>query len=178
MQLRVLWYMMHIILEDPISRDNGFVVIVHPTTNDSAKTMDLEIILKGISILSDIMPLKWRGLHICHPCTNYTYFLPAIKLACHKRNMHGKIFVHIGTKDHVMQRLAANGIPSKCLPSDLGGDAFIDHLIWLSDRKRLEGDGLTFIPLQVSCDSNSSTMERQQASSGKSISDCDFFLFI
>jgi len=173
--LRVLWYMMHIILEDPISRGNGFVLIVHPTTNDSAKTMNLEFIFRGISFIGDIMPLKLRGLHICHPCTTYTYYMPAIKLACHKRNMHGRIFVHIGTNEHVLQRMSENGIPSECLPSDLGGGAYIDHLIWLSDRRTIEGDGLTFIPLvhqeivfsgdKVTNDLNCSTLEGKLASS-------------
>lgn len=137
-KLRVFWYIMHVAMDDPKIRDEGFVVIVYPK-RCTPEQIDRDLIVKGTAIIGTVMPLRWRGFHICHPCPSYNKYFPLVKMLA-PRDMKDSIVVHFGTDDHVLQCMEKASIPADRLPTGMGGTGDVDYTKWLSDRKDSEGD--------------------------------------
>jgi len=135
--LRVVWYIMHVALEDPIIRENGFVLTVYPK-QCTPEQIDRDLIAKGTAIIGSVMPLPWRGFHICHPCSSYNKYFPLVKMLS-PIAIKDNIAVHFGTDEHVLECMAGYAIPADRLPSQLGGGEQLDYPKWISDRKQLEG---------------------------------------
>jgi len=135
--LRVIWYIMHVAKEDPIIRENGFVLIVYPKLC-TPEQIDRDIIAKGTTIIGSVMPLPWRGFHICHPCSSYNKYFPLVKMLSPTR-IKDNIAVHFGTEEHVLECMAGYALPAERLPTELGGRDRLDYAKWLSDRKNVEG---------------------------------------
>ncbi|KAL7536028.1 hypothetical protein ACHAXR_006871 [Thalassiosira sp. AJA248-18] len=136
--LRVLWYIMHVAMEDPITRENGFVVIVYPK-HSTPEQIDRDFIAKGMTIIGSIAPLAWKGFHICHPCSSYNKYFPLVKMLSPTR-IKDNIAVHFGTDEHVLQCMAGYALPADRLPTELGGRDKLDYPKWISDRKEAEGE--------------------------------------
>ena len=131
---------MHVAMEDPSVRTNGFVLIAY-LKNCAFDQIHRDLIAKGIFILGNVIPLQWKSFHVCHPCSFYNTFSPFIKLMVPKQ-MKGNILVHFGAEDHVLQCMASHSIPTERLPSDFGGGEVLDYTKWLSERKTFE-EGVT-----------------------------------
>mmetsp|Transcript_41948 Transcript_41948/g.75584 ORF Transcript_41948/g.75584 Transcript_41948/m.75584 type:complete len:504 (-) Transcript_41948:132-1643(-) len=135
--LRVIWYIMHVAMEDPIVRDKGFVLIVYPK-QCTPEQIDRDLIAKGTAIIGSVMPLRWRGFHICHPCSSYNKYFPLVKMLS-PTEIKDNIVVHFGTETHVLQCMADYLLPADRLPTELGGRVELDYTKWISDRKLLDG---------------------------------------
>jgi len=135
--LRVIWYIMHVAKEDPIIRENGFVLIVYPK-QCTPEQIDRDLIAKGTTIIGSVMPLPWKGFHICHPCSSYNKYFPLVKMLSPTR-IKDNIAVHFGTDEHVLECMAGYALPAEKLPTELGGRDRLDYAKWLSDRKNVEG---------------------------------------
>lgn len=122
-------------MEDPVIRANGFVLIVYPK---GSKQIDHELIAKGTAIIGKLMPLRWRGIHICHPCSEYNKYFPIVKMLS-PHDMKDNIAVHFGTEAHVLKCMASYSLPADRLPTALGGTVDLDYSKWISDRRELEG---------------------------------------
>jgi len=135
--LRILWYILHVAMEDPTTQENGFVLIVYPK-QCTPEQIDRGVIAKGSAIIGSIMPLPWKGFHICHPCSSYNKYFPLIKMLS-PTNIKDNIAVHFGTDEHVLQCMANHSLPADRLPKELGGLEELDYSKWISDRKKVEG---------------------------------------
>jgi len=135
--LRVIWYIMHVAKEDPIINENGFVLIVYPK-QCTPEQIDRNFIAKGTTIIGSVMPLPWKGFHICHPCSSYNKYFPLVKMLSPTR-IKDNIAVHFGTDEHVLECMEGYALPADRLPTELGGRDRLDYTEWLSDRKNVEG---------------------------------------
>eukprot|EP00571_Detonula_confervacea_P006130 CAMPEP_0172314744 /NCGR_PEP_ID=MMETSP1058-20130122/23296_1 /TAXON_ID=83371 /ORGANISM="Detonula confervacea, Strain CCMP 353" /LENGTH=498 /DNA_ID=CAMNT_0013028685 /DNA_START=66 /DNA_END=1562 /DNA_ORIENTATION=+ len=142
--LRVIWYIMHVAMEDPATRDNGFVLIVYPK-QCTPEQIDRDIIAKGSAIIGSVMPLPWRGFHICHPCSSYNKYFPLVKMLS-PTEIKDNIAVHFGTDEHVLQCMASYSLPADRLPKELGGMEELEYSKWISDRKEAEGEDALRVP--------------------------------
>lgn len=134
--LRVVWYVMHVAVEDPGIRANGFVIIVHP--NDSTpEEIQPELIVRT-AIIGSVIPLRWKGLHICHPCSSYNKYFPLVKMLA-PSEMKDNMVVHFGTGEHVLECLSEHGMCADRIPTALGGTVELDYSKWISDRREFEG---------------------------------------
>lgn len=135
--LRVIWYIMHVAMEDPLTQENGFVLIVYPK-KCTPEQINRDIIAKGTAIVGSVMPLPWRGFHICHPCSSYNKYFPLVKMLS-PTSIKDNIAVHFGTDEHVLQCMASYSLPADRLPTELSGRVQLDYKKWVADRKQAEG---------------------------------------
>lgn len=142
--LRVIWYIMHVAMEDPATRENGFVLIVYPK-QCTPEQIVRDVIAKGSAIIGSVMPLPWRGFHICHPCSSYNKYFPLIKMLSPTK-IKDNIAVHFGTDEHVLQCMASYSLPADRLPKELGGMEELEYSKWISDRKEAEGEDALRVP--------------------------------
>lgn len=124
--------------EDPLTQENGFVLIVYPK-QCTPEQIDRDLIAKGITIIGSIMPLPWKGFHICHPCSSYNKYFPLVKMLAPTR-IKDNIAVHFGTDEHVVQCMASYAFPLDRLPKELGGGNELDYPKWIADRRSSEGE--------------------------------------
>lgn len=135
--LRVVWYLMHVAMSDPLTKENGFVLLVYPK-QCTPEQIDRDLIAKGLTIVGSIMPLPWKGFHICHPCSSYNKYFPLVKMLSPTR-IKDNIAVHFGTDEHVLQCMASYALPPERLPTEVGGTAQFDFSQWVVERKQAEG---------------------------------------
>mmetsp|Transcript_22269 Transcript_22269/g.53941 ORF Transcript_22269/g.53941 Transcript_22269/m.53941 type:complete len:487 (-) Transcript_22269:266-1726(-) len=135
--LRVIWYILHVAMEDPLTKENGFVLIVYPK-KCTPEQINRDIIAKGTAIVGSLMPLPWRGFHICHPCSSYNKYFPLVKMLA-PTSIKDNIAVHFGTDEHVLQRMASYSLPADRLPTEVSGRVELDYKKWVADRKQAEG---------------------------------------
>lgn len=133
-----MWYMLHVAMEDPETQENGFVLIVYPK-KCTPEQIDRDVIAKGTALIGSIMPLLWKGFHICHPCSSYNKYFPLVKMLS-PASIKDNIAVHFGTDEHVLQCMATYSVPAERLPKDFGGGADLDYKKWIADRKEAEGE--------------------------------------
>lgn len=124
-------------MEDALTRENGFVVIVIGG-RCTPEQIVRDIIAKGTAIVGGVMPLPWSGFHICHPCPSYNKYFPLVKMLSPTK-IKDNIAVHFGTDEHVLQCMASYSLPADRLPKELGGEVDFDYSKWISDRKLAEG---------------------------------------
>jgi len=126
---------MHVAMEDSVIRANGFVLIVH-AKDSTPEQIDPELIARA-AIIGSVMPLRWSGVHICHPCSSYNKYFPLVKMLS-PPDMKDNMVVHFGTGAHVLECLAGYGMCADRLPTTLGGTVKLDYSKWISDRREFE----------------------------------------
>ena len=127
---------MHVAMEDPGIQANGFVVVVHP--NDSTPEQIQPELIVRTAIIGSVIPLRWKGLHICHPCSSYNKYFPLVKMLA-PSEMKDNMVVHFGTGEHVLECLSEHGMCADRIPTALGGTVELDYSKWISDRREFEG---------------------------------------
>ncbi|KAL7550876.1 hypothetical protein ACHAWF_014074 [Thalassiosira exigua] len=137
-KLRVLWYLLHVMMEDTDTLENGFVVIVYPK-HCTPEQIDRHFIAKAATIIANIVPLRWNGFHICHPCSSYNKFFPLVKMLSPDR-MKDSVVVHFGTNEEVLEYMSKYSLTADRLPKDFGGGQELDYSNWISERKLFEGE--------------------------------------
>eukprot|EP01082_Thalassiosira_pseudonana_P013454 g11826.t1 g11826 contig6:657046-658786(+) len=136
--LRVLWYIIHMAMEDPSARENGFVLLVHPGNCDEEQ-VDRDLIAKGASLLGNVFPIQWKAIHLCRPCPYYNTYFPLIKLLF-PRHMERNVMIHLGTDEEILETMGQHSLPRDRLPSVFGGGEVLDYPGWAFTRKVMEDE--------------------------------------
>ena len=130
--MRVCWYTMESVLEDPNIRELGVIFLIFPY-NMPREKIDISLWGKIIKLETDFLPLKWRSMHFCRPSAFYPTVGPFFKSFMGKR-LRIRFCVHSGDEEDVLEKLSVFGLARDCVPSDLGGKVVLDHMKWVSDR--------------------------------------------
>ncbi|KAL9179910.1 hypothetical protein ACHAXT_007880 [Thalassiosira profunda] len=136
--LRVAWYILHLSMTNPSDRERGVVLLVHPN-RCAPEQIHRDFIARGLSHLGAVLPFRWRGFHLCHPCPSYNSYFPLVKMLAPRR-MQDEVVVHFGSEEHVMECLEKYGVAREKVPAELGGGVQLDYAAWLAERKRAEGE--------------------------------------
>jgi hypothetical protein len=80
------------------------------------------------------IPVRQSGLHVCYPPSFVFFLWPIFKLFMRER-LRKRVHMHSGSTEKVMKHMAAFGLPRESIPTDVGGEAEVDHLSWLEHRR-------------------------------------------
>eukprot|EP00804_Cyclotella_cryptica_P010922 CCRYP_018969-RB/>CCRYP_018969-RB protein AED:0.18 eAED:0.18 QI:628/1/1/1/1/1/5/1207/438 len=118
-QVRVWWYLIHLLMENPIAIKRGFVVLSN--AKDSSMNHFDTCSVKGICYASDCMfPIRWKICHVCHSSHVFPLVSKVVRtvLSLHQRK---NFILHDGSTETVLGSLARFDLTRECLPHDLGG---------------------------------------------------------
>ncbi len=135
---RVIWYHVHIHMEDIETQRLGMVGVGLCRVN-SPKQFDRRQTKMFYVLVLDALPIKYKCAHICHPPAFFNIVLfPVIKHIMGKDlRLHTK--THDGSEEKVLVELEKYGIKRQKIFRCMGGtyDLHIDE--WLDERRRVEG---------------------------------------
>jgi hypothetical protein len=83
------------------------------------------------------IPVRLSAFHMCHPPAFFSMVPPVLKMFMGER-LRKHIQLHSGNKEQVLKCTSKFGLPRDAIPSELGGDAPLDHADWL-ERRRAAG---------------------------------------
>jgi hypothetical protein len=130
---RAVWYLVHAALEDEMTQKRGIVNIAFPR-HAKLSQIDRPLIKMNIESVKGCIPVRQSVIHICHPPSFVSLLLPILKVFMGER-LRKRLQLHSGSTEKVLKHIAAFGLPKKSMPTDLGGDAVVDHLRWLEHRR-------------------------------------------
>jgi hypothetical protein len=130
---RAMWYILHAALEDEVTQKLGVINVAFPH-HAKFSQMDRSLCKMNMESLKGCIPARQSGFHICHPPSFVSVLLPILKSFMGER-MRKRIKLHSGSTEKVMKHIAAFGLPKDSMPTDLGGEAVVDHLSWLDHRR-------------------------------------------
>jgi hypothetical protein len=130
---RAVWYICHAALENEMSQKRGVINIAYPH-HAKLSQIDRPLIKMNIESIKGCIPVRQSGSHICHPPSFVSLLLPILKVFMGER-LRKRLQIHSGSTGKVLQHIAAYGLPKEAMPTDLGGDAVVDHLHWLELRR-------------------------------------------
>jgi hypothetical protein len=130
---RVVWYICHAALEDEMTQKRGVVNIAYPH-HAKFSQIDRSLTKMNIESVKGCIPVRQSGIHICHPPSFVSLLLPILKVFMGER-LRKRLQMHSGSTEKVLKHIAVYGLPKESMPTDLGGDAVVDHLRWLEHRR-------------------------------------------
>jgi hypothetical protein len=133
---RAVWYICHAALEDEMTQKRGIVNIAY-AHHAKLSQIDRPLTKMNIESVKGCIPMRQSGIHICHPPSFISLLLPILKVFMGER-LRKRLQMHSGSTEKVLKHIAAYGLPKESMPTDLGGDAVVDHLRWL-ERRRTSG---------------------------------------
>ena len=124
--------MMHAALESETAQQHGIIALVN-MKDVSLRQFDKELISKIADSLKGCLPVRLSAIHICHPPVVFAMVFPLIKLLLGPRLRQR---IRLYSRRNVLPELEALGLTSGIVPTELGGNAILDHEAWLDQRKR------------------------------------------
>jgi len=129
--LRAFWYVIHAALEDTETQKRGLVGLFRNCNRLSQWDV------RASKMIADsgrgVLPIRAAAMHVCHPppiidvLTKVTKVLLGAKL-------RKRFYVHAGSNEHVLEKLADYGISHEAVPTFWGGKLILDHQKWLDER--------------------------------------------
>ncbi|KAL7483567.1 hypothetical protein ACHAW6_009200 [Cyclotella cf. meneghiniana] len=118
-QVRVWWYLIHLLIENPVARKRGFIVLSN--AKDSSMNNFDTCSVKGICRSSDCMfPIRWKTCHVCHANPIFPIVSKFVR-AFLSANQRDSFMIHDGSTEAVLNSLATFHLTRECLPNELGG---------------------------------------------------------
>jgi hypothetical protein len=130
---RAMWYILHAALEDEVTQQRGVINVAYPH-HAKLSQLDRPLTKMNMESMKGCIPVRQSGVHICYPPSFVSLILPILKAFMGER-LRKRIQLHSGSTKKVMQHIAAYGLPKESMPTDLGGEAVVDHLSWLEHRR-------------------------------------------
>jgi len=135
-EARALFYLLDSLTTDPAIRRAGFVGIADYSggvrrSQISAKQQ------QHMRDLFDVLPIRVRSCHLCHPSTVMYCAFPVLKFIV-GRHTRLRMRLHSGSRRFVLDQLAACSLPRTCLPEALGGILELDMAEFVANRSIVE----------------------------------------
>jgi hypothetical protein len=135
-QVRLLWYMVHAMLEDERVQQKGFVVVIFEK-GFSFQKYDRKLDKMLLEHSNKIWPLRFSGFHYCFDSKLNEIIIP-FALVMLGREMRARLKLHPGSRlDSRFEELAEFGILKQNLPVSMGGSLEFDPEEWLDSRRQL-----------------------------------------
>ena len=137
-QIRIMFYVFHIIATDRESRNRGIIFLVD-YKNLKKSNFSFQVSKAARHILVAVMPVRIRSIHFCNPnAFSYYVVYPAMKYFL-GRYLRLRLKLHYGRTDaEVLASLEKYSLSRKCIPTSLGGEVQVDVKRWLADREEVE----------------------------------------
>ena len=131
----VFFYLIEVVLEDPIIRKNGIVFLAnYSVQSPPVAPQDLVAFHEFIQCV----PIRFRAVHACNaPWFIRNVFFPILKYVLGK-SFRQRLVSHAGTEQEVLASLDKFLIARDCVPRELGGNLVVDTRSFLHERSALE----------------------------------------
>eukprot|EP00804_Cyclotella_cryptica_P001423 CCRYP_003676-RA/>CCRYP_003676-RA protein AED:0.16 eAED:0.16 QI:336/0.8/0.83/1/0.8/0.66/6/0/484 len=137
-QVRVWWYLLHLLMENSDIRKRGFVILSN-AKEASMDNFDTCSVKRICSSGEYILPISWKMCHICHS----NPIIPTVSRIVRTfltASQRAKLMLHNGSPEAVLDSLAKNHLTSECLPTELGGTLTVPSESVVRKIMLLEGD--------------------------------------
>ena len=132
---RALFYLFDSLTVDPTIRRAGFVGVADYRNVSRSQISTKQ--QRHMKALFEVMPIRIRSCHICHPSPVLSYAYPILKYIL-GRNIRLRTRLHSGTEQYVLHELASCSLPRQCLPQELGGEVSLNFAQWVANRSIVE----------------------------------------
>ena len=132
---RALFYLFDSLTHDPTIRRAGFVGVADYRNVSRSQISTKQ--QRHMKALFEVMPIRIRSCHICHPSAVMSYAYPVLKYIL-GRNVRLRTRLHSGSERDVLRELASCCLPRECLPCELGGEVSLDFAQWVANRSIVE----------------------------------------
>ena len=135
-EVMVLWYLFDILMDDPMARRNGVVMV------GDVRLMQWKHSSRKFGqyfrMMDPLIPVTKRGLHICYPSSFYYHMIAPVVKRIGPKSLRLRLKVHYGDEEAVLNILATYCLPKRCLPKEIGGDVELDTNQWVLDQLQRE----------------------------------------
>ena len=135
-EARALFYLLDSLTSDPAIRRAGFVGIADYSGGVRRSQISSKQ-QQHMRDLFDVLPIRVRSCHLCHPSTVMYCAYPALKFIV-GRHTRLRMRLHSGSRQFVLDQLAACSLPRTCLPEALGGILELDMAEFVANRSIVE----------------------------------------
>lgn len=133
--LRAAWYFAHRILEeDELVQKKGMFAVDY-AHGAKLRNFDKQMVLQVLETIQGCFPVRNSAIHLCHPPWYFRLLFPVIIVFVSER-MRKRFKLHMGSREHVLERLAKYGFTRADLPTEIGGDRVVDVKAWLAEREK------------------------------------------
>jgi hypothetical protein len=131
--VRACWYILHVALEDDDVQKKGVVFL----TKTVKRLLQWNVLAsKGMADSArGAIPIRFAGLHVCRPRA-FIHVLVKITKTLLGSKLRKRIYVHAGSEDKVLGKLAEYGLGKDKVPDIWGGYLVLDHSKWLADKQK------------------------------------------
>ena len=135
---RVVWYMLHALLEDETVQKKG-VVFVLDLKGAELRHFDIKMVKSCTASIKGVMPLRVSAIHFCRAPMMFDLLAGTIHWVLGEV-LRKRIKNHSHWRNCIndVDSLGQYGIDSRIIPVDLGGSATLDHESWLKNREYVE----------------------------------------
>lgn len=132
--VRMIWYMVHAMLENENVQKHGMILMVNPR-NVGFQSISRDLQRQAAFSVSRCLPMRIGAFHVCQPSWIFRLSIPFLRLFIGPR-LRPVFKVHAGKPEKIQSRLAQYGIQASDIPVDIdGGTMSLDHSKWLADRR-------------------------------------------
>jgi len=131
--LKVLWYLIHVALENIETQKKGIIALNYPRGVDILKQKDLTMVYM-FGTLKGVAPIHLSAYHCCHPPKWTKAFLPFVHLILGKR-LSQRIVFHSGSDEDVLKCLQRYGFSKEDLPIEVGGEKMLSMTTFYETRR-------------------------------------------
>ena len=132
---RALFYLFDSLTVDPTIRRAGFVGVADYRNVSRSQISTKQ--QRHMKALFEVMPIRIRSCHICHPSPVLSYAYPILKYIL-GRSVRLRTRLHSGAEQYVLHELASCSLPRQCLPKELGGEVSLNFAQWVANRSIVE----------------------------------------
>ncbi|KAL9178260.1 hypothetical protein ACHAXT_001804 [Thalassiosira profunda] len=137
-KIRVLWYLLHVAMEDRNVAKKGYVILAKSSQNKSLSDFQPKWALALGGTADRVFPIRWRMGHVLHANATFPFISNAIKAVLNQGQRRAFI-LHNGSDESVRASLAQYGLPKRCLPTDLDGPISVSMDAFVKERLAIEG---------------------------------------
>ena len=131
---RVMWYALHTALESESAQQKG-VVFVNYAKEVSLSQVDRGLVKLVAPTISGSLPIRLAAMHVCYPPSFFAIIFPIISFFLGPK-IRKRVQLHAA---NVLEELAAVGLPSESLPTQVGGELELNLDRWIETRMAIEG---------------------------------------
>lgn len=135
--VRAMWYLIHEILEESEAVQKKGIIWIVDLKGSKMQHFDMKMVRANTTSIKGILPLRVSAIHFCQPpkmfdiLSGTVHFLLGEYLKKRIIN-HGRFF----HEEDDVKGLGKYGIPSSVIPTYLGGNAKLNHHLWLKSKER------------------------------------------
>mmetsp|Transcript_27389 Transcript_27389/g.36368 ORF Transcript_27389/g.36368 Transcript_27389/m.36368 type:complete len:298 (-) Transcript_27389:101-994(-) len=135
--LRVIWYVVHVALEEKETQQRGIIFVNNNGNNPEIRQFDRVLVGKIAHSLQHEIPIIIGALYILHIPRLLVVFMNVIKHVLGS-GISKQMKVVGGSNQMILQKLDKHGMYKEDMPVDIGGDLKYDNESWV--RQRVEAE--------------------------------------